>query len=288
MAFGLSFGKKKESAAYNKLLSQTEVGTESQTSNKAGTTTGTQSTSQQGQTSTSQTQSQAQQGATNTSGSQVGTQQQVTQNFSDRTLGGLEDTVGALFGNSSLTSIRPTSDFNVKDFIANGLEAARANAQQQLETGSNQLYDSIGGRQNSMAQLLQDRLFNDTNASLAGTEADLTAKGEEIQRQNTLTGVQVANNGQDFLVNLLNALKGGVSGTTGTSQTATSEAGTSSQTGTGTTTGQESVSQTGQTSSVESVVEAIAQLLNSNKQTNGTESGTSKGKVSGFGASLSG
>jgi hypothetical protein len=277
--FGLSFGAKKgkqtttSNVDKTETQNQTQTGTQSQT----GTTTNTGSTtSQQSGSSTGQTANQQQ-----TTGQQQTTQH--SEQFSAPVLSALEQSTQALLGGIPGAPSKLDTGFNPTDFISKGVEAAKSEVSDQLDTSLNSIFDTVGGRdnQNSMATLLATKARSQAGASLAGTEANLEAQSNEIQRQNfqaNLAGEQTHN---QIIDAVLGALKGGSSSTTG--NVATSEA--TAATGTSAQQQNQTGTQATQNTQVQDLMTAIQQILSGTTHTVGTE--TDKTKTSSMGGGLS-
>lgn len=285
---GLSFGSKKNKVDQTSNINKTETANQVQTGTKSQTgTVDTQSSTTQQQTSqTSQQTNQA--GTSQTTGSQIGQTSQNTSMFGEDVLSGLEGLVTDLFG--SVGGGRPSiSNFNVDEFVQNGIAAARANITDRIDSEVNQLMSSIGGStsNNSMGALLANKLRNAGAAELSGVTANLTAQGEGINRENILAENALAQTDQGFLANLLQALKGGNTTTTGTEAVTTSQnqqtATTGSTTGTEVTTGSQQTSST----QTQNLMEQLEQLLSGTTNTVGTEHTKGTTKQSGGGLSLS-
>lgn len=287
MALGLSFGKKKQTGTQTTNLSQTETGTQTGNTQQSQTTNQQQTQSMTGSTS----------GTTATTGTMTGSttgvttgqtqQTQQTRSFSDPILSQLEGLVGNLMGSSSVTSPANISGFDVDTFVQQGMQAANARTRAGLDEATNGLIDNIGGSGNSMFSLLQQRLMDDANAGLAGTQADLTARAEEIRRNNLLAGSSIQGSNQQFLGGLLSALRGGVTTATGATTSQEQQAQQTQQQ----TAGSETSAQTQQSQSnmqaVETMASVVEQLINSLTNRTGTEEVKSKTKQGGFGIGLS-
>jgi putative membrane protein len=288
MAFGFSFGKSSGKSAQTTNVDKLETTNQTQngTQSTKGTTTNTGTTTQQGQTTGTQTQ--ATTGATTNTGATTGVTQQTTSQFDAQTLDQLKSAVSSLFGSVSGPKTQ-VGNFNADEFVSGGMAKARADSTLALEDNLNQMTSAIGGRAdgNSMAALLANRARSDNAATLAGTEAQLTAQANEIVRNNALAGSQIDSQSQAFLSNLLQSLRGGETTTTGTEQQQTNQSGTT--TGTGTTTSAENSTQSGTTAStqVQDLVETIQSLLSGTSHVVGTESTKGTQSKSGGGFSLS-
>jgi hypothetical protein len=287
MGLGFSFGSKKTKSTQDTTANKTETGTQSGTSTTNQATSQSSTTNQAG-TSSSQTYSDGKsQSNSLTSGASTAQQQQTTQNFSDATLGGLENLVSQLLGSGKIGTVESISDFDPAAFVANGMRAATARARTGLDESIGGILDAVGGRNNSAAALLQERVNNDANSMLAGVESQLTGQAEEIRRNNLLAGNTMASSQSDLLSNLLGALRGGITTTTGATTEQTSQQqqnqSTTSETG-----GQnQQTTQTSTTQAMETMVSQLAQLLNSLTSSTGTESIKGTGKQTGFGMGLS-
>lgn len=281
MAFGLSFGSKKQTGKSTTNVDKTDTTNETQSGTKAsvGTTTTTGSSN----TQSSQSGTQTGQTSSNTS-SQQNTSSTTTQ-FSDSVLGGLESAVGQLLGAIPTDTQQLNSNFNKEQFIASGMDAASSQVQTDLEASLNSMFDQFGGRDddNSMAMLLANRARSDAAASLAGTRANLTSTAEGIARENFNADLAGLGQNQNFLATVLSQLKGGTSTTTGTATGNEATTGTSAQQN------QQTGSQNTQTAeqSTQALIEALSSILSGTTHTVGTETTKSKGKNTGFGAGLS-
>lgn len=284
--FGFSFGKKKSSSSTNSTLTKDEQTLQQQESVKG-------STSQTSSTGSSQTQ---QTGSSQTTGSgsttQTGTQTQAgkTTQFSSGILQGLESQVANLLGQNPLTgavnmSMDRLDDFDSGAFVDQSVAAATSRERATLDELIGGLSDNIGSAvgNNSMATLLASRASGDAAARIEGVRAQATETAQGIQRANMESRVGAAGTQANFLQNLLGALKGGVSESTGLATS--TEAGTS-QTQQGTTTNQQSATQEQQTQTTQ-LLEILKQVLAGNTATTATENTTQKGKTSGGGISLS-
>lgn len=281
MAFGISFGSKKEKGSTTTNVNKTE--TQDQTQTGTQTTTGL---TQQSGTSATQTQ-----GATTQSGATTGstigqqtTTQQATQ-FSEPVLSSLESTVQSLLGTLPGAPSQMEGTFDHDQFVQGGVDAASSKIQGDLESSLNSIFDNFGGRddQNSMATLLANRGRSDAQASIAGVRSQLEGQAQEIEKNRFLANLQGVGQQEGFLTQVLDALKGGRAATTGETQTAEQTAGTSQQAGT--TTGSETT-QTAQTQ-LQQTIEQLLQHLNGTTTTVGTEATKSKGSSGGFGLGLS-
>lgn len=287
MAFGISFGKNKSKTNQTATVDKTETGSQT------GSTTTNQQTVQSSATQSSglsQTQGQSNSstvGSNTTAGASTQQQQQTTQNFSDATLGGLEAVVSRLLSSDSLGKSGYNSGFDPQAFVRDGMSAATARARTGLDEAVGGIRDAIGGRNNSAAALLLERVNNDSNAMLAGTQAQLTGQAEEIMRSNMLAGNTQTDTNNNFVANLLSALRGGISSTTGAVQENTSQSQQSQTSAAESTSQNQATQQSSSTQAIEQMASTLAQLIESITNTKGTE--TVKGKTSsgGFGLGLS-
>lgn len=278
--FGLSFGAKKGSQTTTSNVDKTETQNQTQTGTQkqTGTTTNTgTTTTQQSGSTTGQTANQQA-----TTGEQQ-TQQQTTQ-FSAPVLSALESSTQALLGSIPGTPQKLDTGFNAQDFISKGVEAAKSQVTDQLDTSLNSIFDTVGGRdnQNSMATLLATKARSQAGASLAGTEANLEAQANDIQRQNFQANVGAEQSHNQIIDAVLGALKGGSSSTTGATKTAENTAAT------GTTAQQQSQTGTQATNNtqVQDLMTTIQQILAGTTHTVGTETDKSKTSSMGGGFSL--
>lgn len=286
MAFGLSFGSKKNTTKSTsnvdktETTNQTQTGTQSQTGTTNQSSTGTQTGQSQGSQVTTNL------GTTSTTGQTTGTTQQTTSAFSDSTLGAIESAVQNLFG--TVGSRAPISAFDAGSFVDSGVKAAQADINAGLESNINQLITNTGGTAgtNSMTALLSNRLRNDAASEVAGVRANLTSQAEEIARNNALADNTLTATDQGFLGNLLSALKGGTVTTTGTESQQTSQQQATQQEGTGRTSEQTAQQNSQQSTQTQELLSQLTQLLQGTTNTKGTESTTATNKSSGGGFSL--
>jgi len=284
MAFGLSFGAKKQKTNQTSTVDKTDVtnqqqtGTQSSTGTNTSSSTGSQNGSTVGQQTTSQT------GSNTTTGQQTGTTTQTTNAFSDSTLSAIEQAVNDLFGKVGTTA--PVSAFDPTRFVEEGLAAVKNDVNTGLESDVNNLVTNVGGAttNNSMAALLSNRLRADAAAKVSGASANLTAQAEEIARSNALAASQIAGQDQGFLGNLLAALKGGSVTTTGTESTATTQNQQTQNTGTANNSEQSSQQTSQQQVQTQQLIEMMSQLLSGTTNTKGTENvkGTTSSMGGGF------
>lgn len=284
LKLGLSFGKKKVNTNQTTTLARDEVTTQNQTQNQSqtGTTTSSSTGTQTGSSVGSQTSTNI--GTNRTSGTMTGQSTQTTRAFSDPTLAAIEGAVQNLFGTVGRGAA--TSNFDPAAFVRDGVAAVQSEVNSGLESNINQLVSNLGGAtdNNSMAALLSNRMRNDAAAQVAGVRANLTGQAEEIQRNNAIAGSQIKSVDQNFLGNLLQALKGGQVTTTGTESQQTAQNQQTQQEG-----GIRSTEQTAQQSSqqstqVQELLSQLSQLINGTTSTRGTENvkGTQTSKGGGI------
>lgn len=280
MAFGLSFGAKKEKGSSSTTINKNETMTQNETGSKA--TTGT--TTQAGTSTTTGSQTGQTTNVSNQQSTGSQTNQQQSQLFSDQILGGLEGIITDLFGATGGAAPRLASDFNKQAFIDDGYSAAESRTMDDLNTGLNSIYDSIGGRDdsNSMATLLANRARGDAAANLAGVRANLTKEAEGIARDNYGADLSARGADQGFLHNLLVALKGGTASTSGAIQTAETVKGSQA----GTTAQQTSETTNQQQTTTQDLLELLTNSLTGTSTMSGTENSKTKGKQFGGGFSL--
>lgn len=272
--FGISFGK--SGTETTGTTDSTTTGWQNQQGQNTTTTSGSQNTS--GSTSS--------QGSSSTSGSTNGwnTQSNSGTAFSAETLRAMDGQIGEFInrimgGGAGKDAIAQLGSFDAQKFIADTMASAVSTGNQQVEQGTGAITSSVGGNanENSAAALLQNRLVNQTNASLAGTRANAeqTAQGVMAQRAAAISGAQTGE--ENALAQIMNSLKGGV-----TTATQTGQQGQDTNSNTNTSENQ----QTNQnTTSTQTALEIINQLLNSNQHQTGTT--TENQSKSGGGLSLS-
>lgn len=286
MPFGLSFGAKKKSSSSTSEINKNELTTQVQDSSKvqSGVTESTSvGTTQNTGATTNQSVGRTAQDAT---GRSTGVTEGVQQLFSGDVLTGLESLVGQLLTNTPASS-GPAVAFDSDSFIRGGVDRASSRQRLALENGLNQLTSRVGGTAsgNSATAILANQLRGDAAANIAGVESDFIGRANEIENRNIQTGIAQSGQSQQYLTQLLAALKGGTATTQNqevqtnqTSQAATnvaSEAGTQTQT------------QVQQQQSIQSqqLVEALSQLLQGSTNTTGTEK--TKGKETSGGGGFS-
>lgn len=271
MGIGLSFGKKKQKINTTTDVDRTDFTNQSQTgsTNTSGVTQSNTSSTATGSTTGQQSTSQT--GTNISTGQSQGTSQQTTSAFSDSTLGAIEAAVGNLFNTTATKS--PVSTFDPVAFVRDGVDSMRADVNSGLDADINSLMHGVGGTtgSNSMAALLGSKLRNEGAAKVAGTRSALTGQAEEIVRSNALAGSQVAGQDQNFLANLLQTLKGGVTTTTGIESQQTSQNQQTQNTGTTNTAEQTQQAQQQQAVQIQQLQELINQLTQGTNRTVGTE-----------------
>src|SRR3990167_7639766 len=298
MAFGLSFGKKKQSSSTQGTATKNETVDQMQSTDSSTATTGTQNTTQTSSNLSQGTSATSQQ----TDQSTVGTSQQqqagTTKSFSDQTLQGLDQVVSNLLSSvfgpggdraAVQESLAGMGSFNADEFVTQAVNAAASRQQSSMEEALGSLFSNIGGTSgtNSAAALLENRMASDANAALQGvaSQAAETAQGIAGNRVGT-TASALGSVGSGPLAALLAQLKGGVTETTqqAVEQTQQQQAGTN--VGTTQTTEQSTQQQKTQTETMQLVNQLMQQILKGTTSTVATEDSTTKGKSGGFGASL--
>jgi len=296
---GLSFGSKKQSSSTDSTINKIEEGLQTGTESTTGTKTGTSSTSQSGATtSTGQsTSSQQQNQTTSTTGTEktTSTTSNLDQATKDTLIGAVNQLASQVLGPGGDRQVISNQieglDFDVNSYVANTMQAARADASSNLDDTLGQLFSRIGGGEgtNSAASLLANKARNLTASNLAGIEANARKTGAEILQGNlnSSSSALAQSGGAALLPALASVLKGAETTTQGetviqqlaqllgqtTGTTQTSEAGTS-------------LAQS-QTVSAEDIAQQVASLLSQSSKTTATEASKTKGKSSGGGISLS-
>lgn len=286
MAFGLSFGKKKTRTNETVTVNRNELTNQNQSGTTASSGVTQSNTSSTGSSQTSGQQTTNQTGTSASTGTQQGSSTQRTSSFSDSTLGAIERAVGELF---STTGSKPTvSTFDPVAFVADGVASAQADVNAELETGVNGLMQGIGSssQNNTMAAMAANRMQNDAAAKMAGVKSNLTGEAERINRENQLASGQLQAIDQGFLGSLLQALKGGVTTTTGTESVATTQNQQTANSGTTNTSESTQQQQQQQQVQTQQLLEMMTQLLQGNTATTGTENrrGTTSSTGGGFSA----
>ena len=189
MAFGINFGKNKQKSKRLTEVDKTETTdqTKSQVTDASKASESATSGATTGSKTGSATTSNVGSSQREDSGSQSNVQR--SQLFSDDVLGDVESAVGNVFGDifsggrdSLASGVEGLSDFSVNDLVEGGLAQATSRVNSSLDEALGSTFSSIGANAgtNSAAALLANRLETDAASSLAGTRAELTARGEEI------------------------------------------------------------------------------------------------------------
>lgn len=298
MAFGLSFGAKKNKINQTSTVDKTETGTQTGAETTSGIRTGTSTST--GTTAGTSTGSSSTTGSSSQSSSTTGSQSQTgtTRSFGQQVLRGLEGGVTSLLSQildpeagdraMIMRGLDSMGGFDVDAFVQGNLAAARAQEGTRLDELIGSIFSRVGGTRgnNSAATLLEERARNDSAANLAGVESQARAAGADIVRRNVETGANaVTAAGQNLLPALASILKGGE--TTTDIATLTEELGQVLGQTTGDT---QTAEQTGQTTqqtaaTVENLVQAVLSALTQQTHTTGTE--TTKGKTSEMGGGFS-
>lgn len=296
MALGLSFGVSKGKTNTTTTGHETQVGTQSGTSDTQSTTTGSQTQNTSGSTASQGTSSTSQTGQTTNTGTGSQTQQQTTELFHHPIIQGLESTVMNLLGvgeddpakKASMAGLDYLGHFDPNAYVNSNLAAARSSSDSHVGEAIRGIFDAIGGRNNSQAALLQERIHNEADASLGAQQQGFVQSAQNILNSGIQTATGVAKTGQDFLVNLLGALKGGTAATTGESKTATTEQQNTATTGATNTTEAGQNQQSVQTDTIQQLSQLLTQLLNTTQTTDTTQHTIGKTSQVGGGASVSG
>lgn len=293
MAFGLSFGAKKQSSTTNTTLDKDVLTNTAQTqgTQSAQTQTGsTSSTGTQSQTGTSLNTG-TQSGSTKGQQSQSGTTTTLDQSVSTALADRVKQILGGGITDSSIADLSNaiagrTNSFNASQFVADTVTAAKTAGEAELQESNSKYQSAIGGSAatNSMAALLAQRGTNDLNASLAGIRANATAQAEDIANKNLTTAAGVQGQLADIAAGLTGQLKGAT--TTTDMTTLTDELSKILNTQAGSTAQQTQTSEQ-QTSQMTQLLNQLQTLLGaSSESTNLTSTEKVKGKSSGGGASL--
>lgn len=290
MAFGLSFGSKKQSSSTNSTIDKDTTTNVDQTQATTGSTTTTGNTSSTGSTSQTgnTTNNQSQTSGTTGSQTQTGVTTTLDSAVSDALSGKVQELLSGIdTGGISSAANSRLGSFNANQYVTDTITAARQAGEAQLQEQQSLYNSAIGGTAgtNSMAALLAQRGRNDLETSLAGIRANAVSTAEGIQNSNLAAAAGATGGVADIVANLGNVLKGAT--TTSDVSTLTQElskllgqnTGTTAQTGTS----------TEQTSSQQTqLLQQIVDLLGTtNESTHATEVSKTKGKSSGGGLSLS-
>lgn len=293
MAFGLSFGAKKNSSTSTGTVDKDVVGTQNQQTTNNQQTNQNQSTSSTG----TQTQTGSSLNTSTNSQSQTGSQAQTgtTTTLDSSVSAALADRVKAILGggvtDKNLNALSDqiagrASTFNPAAYVADTVAAAKNSGEQQLQEMNSKYASNIGGTAgtNSMAALLAQRGANDLNASLAGIRAQATATAEDIANKNLTTATGVQGSLADIAAGLTSQLKGAT--TTTDVKTLTDEITKALGTQAGSTSAQTATSEQ-QTSQMTQLLQQLQTMLGqSTESTNATTTEKTKGKQSGGGFSL--
>lgn len=266
--FGISFGKNKSRDTMHTTTSgtQNQSGTNQTTTTGSSSTTGSQSSQSSGSSTTTQ-------GTTGTS-----TQTVTTSNFGQSALTAIDSKIGdfitqMLGGGAGGAAASSLGSFDADKFIADTMASATQSTQDQVGEGIRGVTSSIGGNasENSASALLANRIANAGAASLAGVRANAEQTAQNIITSRAQTLAAAEQGGQNALAQILNAIKGGTSTTTGSS--------TNGQTTTASTNTNESTNQQSQsnTNTTQSALEIIQQLLTTNQVQDGTQTSSKSG-----------
>lgn len=289
MPIGFSFGKNKEKVNNTSTVDKTETQNQLQNSDRTSTTSNKGSVNTSAISNTQGSQVDQSRTASQTAGLTAAEQRGSQTLFGDQVLGQLEGVVSALLGGTPAAGT-PVGNFDGNKFVADGVQAARAQQQLTLDDSINQLFSNVGGTAggNSQVALLANQLRGQAASNIAGITAQLEGQANEINRSNVETGIAVAGQEQNFLGSLLSQLRGGRTSTTGAETT------TQAQTQAGVTAGSSQTSQSNQQQSsqqseqTQQLVELLNQVLTGTTRTQGIEN--NKGTVSksggGFGLSI--
>ena len=296
MAFGISFGSKKNTAITDSTIKKDTTLTGSQDTAKVGSTEQFQSTNQSGTSTTSGATSQTGTQNQSTTGTETGRQTGTTTTLGADVQQALSDRVQAILSSgltdSNLTSlsnqIAGRTSFDPNAAVAAITGQARNRGEQTLQEQNSAYAARVGGTPdtNSMAALLAQRGRNDLEANVAGVEADARMKMEGVANQNLSTAAGASGAMADFATQLGGLLKGG---TTTTDMSTLSNQiqqllGNTTQTGTNT---ESSANQQNQTSQMSQLLQELANVLTNQKEsTVGTENSKTTNKQSGGGFSL--
>lgn len=296
MAFGISFGKKKQSAQGTATLDKESelFGSQQQTSTQQGTTT-TDTTGRTSGTTTQQGAQQQTQDSRNigsTTGRQTGTTTSLDSGVQDALADRIRSVLAGGVTDENIMNlsrqIGGLGDFDADSFVSGIVGQARNRGEQLLQEQNSSFAANAGGTAdtNTMAALMAQRGSADLSANLAGIEAQARAQAAGIQQQGVATAVGAQTGLAGIADSLANALKGGTTTTDMTSLTdeisqLIGRGGTiSTQTGTSDETQRQS-SQTDQ------LLTQIADILTQQSQRErGTETQQQSGKSGGFGLSL--
>lgn len=287
MAFGISFGSKTQKTDQTKTTDMTEVGTQQGTSQQNQKTNQSSTSNTAGSQAGSTRNDTSQASTSNSTGTQRQFQDLTTTSFSSGTLARMEDTIAGLLG-AGVGAVKAHSNFNKDQMVADGMQAATARTQTNLDEALGGIFDAVGGRNNSAAALLAQRVNNDALANLAGIRADLIGKAEGIGTTNLLADNQVTATRNELVTRFLEALRGGTSNTTGYTEGVTTQQQANQATGTDVGQSKQTNQQQTNTQAVEELANTLNQLLNTRTNTTGTENvkGTTKQSGGGFGLSI--
>lgn len=295
MAFGLSFGKKKQSQNQTTDSTVKENSTTAQTQQTTGTTqtstsqSGSTSSNSQGLSSSDQVnrQNQTNSGSTTT----TGTTTTLGQGIQDQLSGALTGLLGGLGDSQKLAAASNNLlNFDSQQFIDDTVRSATVAGENQLQENNSKLGSAIGGTagDNTMAALLAQRGSNDLQASLAGVRAQATQTAAEISRGNVASASAVNAQQAGALSAIGDLLKGATTTTTQQSLEEQIAALVGSQVGNNRTSESNTGTSQQNSSSSQLVNELINALSNVNSTKTGTETvkGTTKSGGGGFSIGL--
>lgn len=293
MAFGISFGSKKQSSESLSNVnrdttlsgSQTTSGTQAQSQSGTTSSTGMSSTTQTGGTTSSQ----------KTTGTETGRQTGTSTTLSADIQAGLSDKIKSILAggvtDSALASLSNAisgrvDSFNPDAAVAGIVAGARNRGEQTLQEQNSAFAARAGGTAttNSMAALMAQRGRNDLEASIAGIQGDAMMKAQQVANQNLTSAAGAQGQVADIATQLAGTLKGATTTSDMTSLTSQIQSLLGDQaTKSASSTAQQQQEQTTMTQ----LLTQLSQVLSNQKESVvGTESTTSKGKTSGGGLSL--
>lgn len=285
--FGLSLGASSENSKSSTTGTQTQVGTQNGSQDQNQTqTTGTRTSGSTNQTSVG-SQNTSTSGSTTNSGTTNQQQTTTSQSLSDPILSAISNVITGLFSGGNKAdegaqkSAVPLGAFDPTAYVNSALKSAQTRSDVDLSKGISAIFDGIGGAKNSMSQLLAGTLRNNANANLAEVGNQATQTAQSIAAQGATTQAQVGASQDNFLVNLINSLKGGKSTSDAAATTQQAQTGTSATAGTTNTSDASTQNTSSATDSTSQLISLLHTLLNTNETTNvNSNTNTSGTKIS--------
>lgn len=272
--FGISFGSSTDNTKSTTTGTQTQVGTQTGTQSQNQTQTGNSTTTGLTNQTSNGNQVTSTNGSTTNTGTTSQQQKTTSQSLSDPILSAITNVISGLFsgGNEAdagaQKSAAPLGAFDPESYVSNALKTAHNQSNIDVAKGISAIFDGIGGAKNSMSQLLAGTLRNNADASLAQVADNATQTAQSIAAQGATAQSQVGATQDNFLINLINSLKGAQTTQDAAAMTQQDQAATTATDGKTTTADSSSQNTASNTSSTEQLISLLNTLLNTNQTTN--------------------